>query len=128
MNSISIYFSSHIWDTLLDDVDFNYYRDDILELLEGFDQRYSPVTATINFDSLIGLIMNRTSNGKSEQVIKELETLIPTIKTMKLTRLDFIALVPVIIYIESRFDQGKSLFRFRENSILESHMQKSLFI
>jgi hypothetical protein len=72
--------------------------------------------------------MNRTSNGKSEQIIKEFEILIPTIKTMKLTRLDFIALVPIIIYIESRFDQGKSLFRFRENSILDSHMQKSLFI
>jgi hypothetical protein len=72
--------------------------------------------------------MNRTSKGKSEQIIKEFETLIPMIKTMKLNRLEFIVLTPIIIYIESRFDQGKSLFRFRENSILDSHIKKALFI
>jgi len=73
--------------------------------------------------------MNRTSNGKYEQISKELETLIPMIKTMKFTRLEFIAFVPILIYIESRFDHGKSLFRFRDNSILDSHMQKAaLFI
>ena len=72
--------------------------------------------------------MNRTTNGKYEHVTKELETLIPMIKTMKFTRLEFIALVPVIIYIESSLDHGKSLFRFRDNSILDSHMKKALFI
>ena len=72
--------------------------------------------------------MNRTSNGKYEQITKEFETRIPLIKTMKLNRLEFIALTPVIIYIESCFDQGKSLFRFRENSILDTHIKKALFI
>jgi hypothetical protein len=72
--------------------------------------------------------MNRTTNCKCEQVTQELEKLIPMIKTMKFTRLEFIAYIPVIIYIESCFDHGKSLFRFRENSILDLHMQKALFI
>jgi hypothetical protein len=125
---ISKFFSSHIWNSLLDDVDFNYYHDDILELIEEFDSRYSPITSTINFDNLVALIMNRTTNGKYEQITKELEKLIPLIKTMKFTRLDFIAFIPVIIYIESCLDHGKSLFRFRENSILDLHMQKELLI
>jgi hypothetical protein len=119
-------FSSHIWGTLLDDVDFNYYRDDILELLDEFDSRYSPVTSTISFDNLIALIMHRTTNGKHENITKEFENVIPSIKTMKFTRLEFIALIPVIIYIESCLDHGKSLFRFRENSILDLHMQRAL--
>jgi len=125
---IFICFSSHIWDSLLDDVDFNYYRDDILELLDEFDSCYSPITSTINFDNLVTLIMNRTTNGKYETIVKELENLISMIKTMKFTRLEFIAFIPVIIYIESCLDHGKSLFRFRENSILDLHMQKALLI
>ncbi|CAF4232981.1 unnamed protein product, partial [Adineta steineri] len=119
---------SHIWNTLLDDVDFNYYHDDIVELLEEFDSRYSPVTSTINFDNLVALIMNRTTNGKYERITKELENLISTIKIMKFTRLEFIALIPIIIYIESCLDQGKALFRFNDNSILELHIQKALLI
>ncbi|CAF3656598.1 unnamed protein product [Rotaria sordida] len=115
-----------IWNSLLDDVDFNYYHDDVLELLDEFDSRYSPVTSTINFDNLVGLIMNRTINGKYERVTKELESCIPMIKTMKFTRLEFIALIPIIIYIESCLDNGKPLFRFQENSILNLHMQKAL--
>ncbi|CAF1310891.1 unnamed protein product [Adineta steineri] len=119
---------SHIWNTLLDDVDFNYYHDDIVELLEEFDSRYSPVTSTINFDNLVALIMNRTTNGKYERITKELENLISTIKIMKFTRLEFIALIPIIIYIESCLDQGKALFRFNDNSILDLHIQKALLI
>jgi hypothetical protein len=72
--------------------------------------------------------MNRTTNGKYETIVKELEKLISMIKTMKFTRLEFIAFIPVIIYIESCLDHGKSLFRFRENSILDLHMQKALLI
>ncbi|CAF3948618.1 unnamed protein product [Rotaria sp. Silwood2] len=117
---------SEIWSSLLDDVDFNYYHDDVLELLDEFDSRYSPVTSTINFDNLVGLIMNRTNNGKYERVTKELENRIPMIKTMKVTRLEFIAFIPIIIYIESSLDHEKPLFRFRDNSILNSHMQKAL--
>ncbi|CAF0957209.1 unnamed protein product [Adineta steineri] len=119
---------SHIWNTLLDDVDFNYYHDDIVELLEEFDSRYSPVTSTINFDNLVALIMNRTTNGKYERITKELENLISTIKIMKFTRLEFIALIPIIIYIESCLDQGKALFRFNDNSILDLHIKKALLI
>lgn len=109
-------------------MDFNYYRDDIMELLEEFDSRSSPVTSSLNFENLVALIVNRTTNGKPEQISKELEASIPTIKTIKLTRLEFIALTPLIIYIESCFDQGKSLFRFRDNSLLDLHMQRALFI
>jgi hypothetical protein len=72
--------------------------------------------------------MNRTTNGKYETIVKELENLISMIKTMKFTRLEFIAFIPIIIYIESCLDHGKSLFRFRENSILDLHMQKALLI
>jgi hypothetical protein len=124
---LSKFDSSHIWDSLLDDVDFNYYREDILELLEEFDSRHSPVTSTINYDNLVALIMNRTTNGKYEHITNELEKLIPMIKTMKFTRLEFIALIPVLIYIESCLDQGKSLFRFRDNSLLDLHMKKALY-
>ncbi|CAF4322960.1 unnamed protein product [Rotaria socialis] len=115
-----------LWNKLLDDVDFNYYHDDLIELLDEFDNRYSPVTSTINFDNLVGLIMHRAANGKYERVAKELESRIPMIKTLKFTRLDFIALIPLIIYIESCLDHGKPLFRFEENSILNLHMQKAL--
>lgn len=122
------YFSSpEIWTLLLDDVDFNYYHGDVLELLDDFDSHYSPVTSTINFDNLVALIMNRTTNGKYERIANELERRIPTIKTMKVTRLEFIALMPLIIYIESSLDHGKTLFRFRENSILNLHMKKALW-
>lgn len=72
--------------------------------------------------------MSRTTNGKYEHISKEFEKVFPLIKTMKFTRLEFIALLPVIIYIESCFDHGKSLFRFRDNSILDLHMQKALYI
>ncbi|CAF0943191.1 unnamed protein product [Adineta ricciae] len=116
----------YIWNSLLDDVDFNYYREDILELLDEFDKRYSPVTSTINFDNLVALIMNRTTNGKYEQISKELETLLPRIKTTKLNRLEFIALIPIVIYIESYLDRGKALFRFKDNSILDLHIQRAL--
>ena len=121
-----MFFRSQIWSSLLDDVDFNYYRDDILELLDEFDSRYSPITSTINFDNLIALVMNRTTHGKYEHISKEFEKLMPMIKTMKFTRLEFISLIPVIIYIESCLDHGKALFRFRENSILDSHMKRAL--
>jgi hypothetical protein len=86
------------------------------------------VTSAINYDNLVALIMNRTTNGTYEHITSELEKLIPTIKTMKFTRLEFIALIPVLIYIESCLDQGKSLFRFRDNSLLDLHMKKALYI
>ncbi|CAF1343526.1 unnamed protein product [Adineta steineri] len=72
--------------------------------------------------------MNRTTNGKYERITKELENLISTIKIMKFTRLEFIALIPIIIYIESCLDQGKALFRFNDNSILDLHIKKALLI
>ena len=72
--------------------------------------------------------MNRTTHGKYERVSNELESRIPMIRTMKFTRLEFIGLVPFIIYIESCLDLEKSLFRFRENSILNFHMQKAVCV
>ena len=70
--------------------------------------------------------MNRTTHGRYERVTKELENYIPMIKTMTFNRLEFVALIPIIIYIESCLDFGKVLFRFRENSLLNSRMQKVL--
>lgn len=118
-----------LWNTLLDDVDFNYYRDDILDLLDEFDHRSSSSAIfEINYEHLVGLILRRNPKGKAEQVNKTFEKLLPTIKAMSWTRLEFIALLPTIIYVESCLDHGRPLFRFRENSILDLHMQRSLFI
>jgi hypothetical protein len=47
---------------------------------------------------------------------------------MSWTRLEFIALLPMIIYVESCLDQQRALFRFGENSILDFHMQRSSFL
>ncbi len=111
----------------MDDVDFNYYHNNILELLEDFNNQCSSDTETINYENLLQLIIKRTINDKTERIANQLEYVMPRIKTMKMNRLDFISLLPTIIYIESCFDQGRRLFRFRENSILDSHMRQELF-
>lgn len=110
----------------MDDVDFSYYHDDILGLIEQFDSHSSPVASTINFDTLIGLILHRIPSANYDHVAKELERRIPMIKTMKFSRLDFIGVIPLIIYIGSWIDHTKPLFRFRENSVLDLHMKKAL--
>jgi hypothetical protein len=110
----------------LDDVDFNYYHDNILELLEEFNNQCLLDTGTINYENLLKLIMKRTTNDKKERITHELEYVMPKIQTMKINRLDFIALLPAIIYIESCFDHGRVLFRFRENSVLDLHMRRAL--
>jgi hypothetical protein len=115
-----------LWKTLLDDVDFNYYHDDILELLEEFNNRCLTDAGIINYDNLLDLMMKRTINGKIERIAKELEYVIPKTKIMKINRLEFIALLPTIIYIESCLDPEQSLFRFRENSLLDRHLRQAL--
>lgn len=115
--------SAHLWNTLLDDVDFNYYRNDILEILEGFDRRRVSI---IQFDPLVALIDERaTRTGQQQQHVRDkLEQLFPMVRTMQWTRLEFIALLPAMIYIESCPEHGRALFRFRDHSMLDSHMQR----
>jgi hypothetical protein len=120
------YFSSTLWDTFLDDVDFNYYHDNILQLLEKFNNQCSSITETITYEHLLQLIIQRTTNGKIERISIELERIMPEIKIIKINRLDFIAILPAIIYIESCLDHERLLFRFRENSILDTHIRRAL--
>lgn len=109
----------------MDDVDFNYYREDILELLDEFDHRAS---TKLTFDQLISSIQHHANNPKLDTIIQALEKFSPSIRSMSWTRLEFIALLPSLIYIESTLDHGRPLFRFRENSILDLHMQRSFFV
>ena len=106
---IFFFFSSHIWNSLLDDVDFNYYRDDILELLDEFDSRFSPITSTINFDNLIALIMNRTTNGKYEHITKELEKIILKLKEVLMGK----SLLPRLLFWAQTNRAKKTIFSMR---------------
>lgn len=115
-----------LWKTFLDDVDFNYYHDDILEMLEDFNSQCVTDAGIINYENLLELIMKRTLNGKIERIANELEYVIPKIKLIKINRLEFIALLPAIIYIQSCLDPAQTLFRFRENSLLDQHLRQAL--
>ena len=118
-----------MWDKLLDDVDFNYYRDDILDYLNEFDQfASSSFTNQLSFEQLVTTIQHRMPAIKREQIVNTLETLLPAIKTIGWSRIEFIAFVPTLIFIESSLDQSRTLFRFRENSILDSHMKRHVII
>ena len=113
--------SAHLWDSLLDDVDFNFYRHDILDILDGFDRRRISI---LQFDPLVALIEERAARTQRQHVRETLEQLFPMARTMQWTRLDFIALLPAIVYIESCQEHGRALFRFRDHSMLDAHMQR----
>lgn len=115
-----------LWKTYLDDVDFNFYHDDIAQLLEDFNDQCTSRMAIITYENLLELILKRAINGRIERIAKELQYVIPNVRTAKINRLDFIALIPAIIYIESCLDNGQALFRFRENSLLDQHMKRAL--
>ncbi|CAF2091170.1 unnamed protein product [Rotaria magnacalcarata] len=117
---------SQLWNTLLNDVDFNYYHNSIFELLEDFNNQSACDVGKITYEQLIEFIRKRIVNGKVERISRELENVIPKIKTTKINRLDFIALLPAIIYVESTVNHGRSLFRFQENSLLDSHIRQAL--
>ncbi|CAF0986418.1 unnamed protein product [Rotaria sp. Silwood1] len=117
---------SRLWNILLDDVDFNYYHNNILELLEDFNNQCLSDRITISYEQLLEFIRKRLGNNKIERISNELEFVMPKIKTMKISRLDFIALIPVIIYVESCFAHGRTLFRFQENSLLDLHIRQAL--
>lgn len=122
-------FSSYLWDNLLDDVDFNHYRDDILEYLNDFDHyASSSMMSTINFEELVSMIQHRMLLMKKEQIVKVLENFLPSIRPMTWTRLEFIGFLPSLIYMESLVDPSRTLFRFRDNSILDCHMKNSVVI
>jgi hypothetical protein len=70
--------------------------------------------------------MSQTRNGHIERISNELEYIMPKNKKTKINRIEFIALLPAIIYIESCLEQGRSLFRFRENSLLDTHMRQAV--
>ncbi|CAF0863895.1 unnamed protein product [Rotaria sordida] len=117
---------SKLWNTLLDDVDFNYYHNNIFELLEDFNNQCLSNSQTINYEQFLEFIKKRIGNNKIERISNELEYIMPKIKTMKISRLDFIALLPIIIYIESYYVHGQTLFRFQENSLLDLHIRQAL--
>jgi len=110
----------------LDDVDFNYYHENIVQLIEDFKNQYFANRGIINYANLLELIMKRTTNDRVERISIQLEYLMPRIKTMKITLLDFLALLPAIIYIQSAFNHEHALFRFREHSILDLHIRQAL--
>lgn len=112
----------------MDDVDFNYYHDSIVQLLDQFNNRCIGEMGTISYENLLQLILQRTSNDKTDRITSQLEYVMPKIKSMKINRLDFLALLPVIIYIECSFNQGRTLFRFRDNSILDIDIRRVLLV
>lgn len=126
MYNFKHYCSSRLWNILLNDVDFNFYHNSIVELIQDFNEKCASNAGTISFDQLLDLVRKRTNNTKPERISKELENIIPNIKTMQINRLDFISLLPAIIYIESNLNTGRSLFRFQENSLLDSYMRQAL--
>ena len=117
--------SSTLWNDRLDDVDFNYYHDDIIDLMKEFNSHLSSIIGSITYETFLALILKRKTYDRPERVADELLRLAPTIGTMKISRLDFIALMPLVIYIESSFNCQRTLFRFREQSMLDRHMRQA---
>lgn len=120
-------YSSTLWNHFLDDVDFNYYHESIVQLIEEFNNIQCLTNrGTITYENLLQLILKRTTIDRKERISNELEYLVPKIKTMKINSLDFLALLPTIIYIQSSFENERSLFRFQENSLLDLHIRQAL--
>ena len=119
--------SSTLWNTYLDDVDFNYYHDHIVQLLDQFNEHCVGNMGIISYEILLQMIIQRTTHEKSDRITSQLEYIMPKIKSMKINRFDFLALLPVIIYIESCFNHERTLFRFRDNSILNIDTRRVLF-
>ena len=113
-------FSSLLWSALLDDVDFNYYHETIMELLEEFNSHCSSVMGNIDYVSFLHIILQRTATSKVERLSMEFEHLVPMIKTMKINRLYFITLIPAMIFMESSLRREKTLYRLRDHSMLDS--------
>lgn len=112
-------FSTQLWNILLDDVDFNFYHQTILELLEAFNSHCSSVMGNIDYVSFLDIILQRTATNKADRLSTEFEHLIPMIKSMKINRLYFITLIPAMIFMESSLHREKTLFRFRDHSMLD---------
>ncbi|CAF1486881.1 unnamed protein product, partial [Didymodactylos carnosus] len=129
---------------LLDDVDFNHYREDMLEYIVSiieFDAREREsvhnLTQTIPFDSLLSIISSRTNNSDwshTKHTYDEFFRFISQLSSKSnptltyISRLDYICHIPLFLYVESLLDNAPPLFRFRENSILDLHMQRSKII
>jgi len=129
-NLFSIFFglfSSKLWNTYLDDVDFNYYRSNILQLIEEYNTYAYSDIGLISYENLIELIQKHSNRSiRIETMVNQLEHLVPNIRTMQINRLDFISFLPVIIYLQSCFDHERKLFRFREHSLLDLHIRQAL--
>ena len=122
----TFYCSPILWQTYLDDVDFNFYHDILVDLLEEFNEQCVSNRGYVTYDNLVEMILKQTTNEKVERIASEVQYVIPNVKLLKINRLDFLALLPSIIYIESCLDHGQGLFRFRDNSLLDQHMQRAL--
>ena len=117
--------SSMLWNTLLDDVDFNYYHSTILELLEEFNCHCSSVMGNIDYVSFLQIILQRTATSKVDRLSMEFEYLVPMIKTMKINRLYFVTLIPAMIFMESTLRREKTLYRLRDHSMLDSLLTRT---
>ena len=119
-------FSPVLWNLRLDKVDFNFYHDAIIEFLDDFNQIAPSAMSRIDYSQLLRLIIQRIPPHSLEHFALELKYLMPTITTMKMNRLDFLTIIPALIYLESTCYPKRGLFRFRENSILDLHLTRKL--
>lgn len=112
--------------TLLDDVDFNFYHDTIVDLLDEFNDYCPSNNSNLSFDEFISILQRRLGTFQVDRLTSEFEYFIPMIRTMKINRLEFLTLLPLTIYLESSFHRERTLFRFREHSILDLHLRQAL--
>ncbi|CAF1324772.1 unnamed protein product [Didymodactylos carnosus] len=106
-------FSPMLWQ-LLDDIDFNHYREDMLEYIIEFDacerQSVYNLTQIISFEGLISIISSRTNNSNwfhIKRVYDEFLRFIPRSSSNSnallthISRLDYISYIPLFLYVES---------------------------
>lgn len=126
MKNFNFAFSSILWNHHLEDVDFNYYHDTIVDLLNDFNE-YSPEPmGRIEYSTLLRLILQRIPENRLEKFVIQLLNYVPNVKTMRINRLDFITLIPVIIFLETTCFPHREMFRFRDHSLLKTHISEGL--
>lgn len=84
------------------------------------------MTSCLSFTQFLEILQRRLRTTKVDRLTTEIEYFVPMIRTMKINRLEFIALLPLTIYLESFLHRERTLFRFREHSILDLHLRQAL--
>jgi hypothetical protein len=116
--------SSTLWTVLLDDVDFNYYHDTIVSLLDEYANHCSPLTGYMSYVHLLEMMHKRMATVRIERLLADIECFLPTIKTMRINRLDFMTIIPLMIYLQSSSNDEQVLFRFRDHSLIDLYRSK----